>query len=99
MIVDEPSSYAYYGSIVAAPSVSDVFSRIFAYEKTAPTMDESDEYVTMPAIEGMSYSDAVKKLNELSLNFEVDGEGDTILSALPLYGEQIAKGDVVLLRT
>ena len=99
MIVDEPSSYAYYGSIVAAPSVSDVFSRIFAYEKTAPTMDESAEYVTMPAIEGMSYSDAIKQLKELSLNFEVDGEGDTILSALPLYGEQIAKGDVVLLRT
>lgn len=99
MIVDEPSSYAYYGSIVAAPSVSDVFSRIFAYEKTAPTVEESIEYVTMPAIEGMRYSDAVKKLKELSLNFEVDGEGDTILSALPLYGEQIAKGDVVLLRT
>ncbi len=99
MIVDEPASYAYYGSIVAAPSVSNVFSRIFEYEKIKPEMEENIEYVTMPNIEGMSYNDAVKLLKQLSLNFEVEGDGDVILSALPLLGEQIPKGDVVLLRT
>lgn len=99
MIVDEPSSYAYYGSIVAAPAVSDVFSKIFEYEKIEPTMSESIEYTDMPNLEGVSYSEAVKLLKSRSLNFEVQGEGDIVISTLPLGGERIAKGDVVLLRT
>lgn len=99
MIVDEPSSYAYYGSIVAAPSVSDVFSKIFAYEKIAPYIAEEIEYVQMPNLEGVSYNEAVKILKSLSLNFEVDGDGDVIKTTLPVVGEKVIKGDVVLLRT
>ena len=48
MIVDEPSSYAYYGSIVAAPSVSKVLSKIFAYTQEPMQTTEQVEYVTMP---------------------------------------------------
>jgi beta-lactam-binding protein with PASTA domain len=98
MIVDEPSSYAYYGSIVAAPAVSDVFSKIFSYEKINPTISEQTEYVTMPDLIGVSYSEAIKTLKALSLTFETDGDGDVIRTTLPLAGEQIPKGDVVLLR-
>ena len=99
MIVDEPSSYAYYGSIVSAPSVSKVLSKIFAYTKEPKTTTEQVEYTTMPNLEGMSYTEAVKLLKSLSLNFEVQGEGDTIASTLPIANETLPKGDVVLLRT
>lgn len=99
MIVDEPSSYAYYGSIVAAPAVSDVFSRIFSYEKIEPTLNTEVEYVTMPNLEGKSYDEAIKLLKGLELNFEVEGDGDTVVATLPLGGESVIKGDVVLLRT
>ena len=99
MIVDEPSSYAYYGSIVAAPSVSKVLSKIFAYTNEQGKLSAPIEYVDMPSLVGSKYLDAIKQLKELSLNFEVDGDGDTITSTLPIGGEQVAKGDVVLIRT
>lgn len=99
MTVNEPSQGAYYGSIVAAPYVGRVFNGIFDYEQILPTENDEVELVTMPQLERMDYSEAVKVLKEIGLHFEVDGEGSTIVSTLPIVGEQIEKGDVVLLRT
>ena len=99
MIVDEPNSYAYYGSIVAAPSVSRVYSKIFDYIGLEPTLVSEQAYVEMPQLEGKSYKQAVEELKRVGLQFEVTGEGGIILQTLPLAGERVLKGDVVLLGT
>ena len=97
MLVDEPNSYAYYGSIVAAPYVSQVFSKIFDYESIAPTEEVDDKYVEMPMLIGKSYEEAKKMLEKLGLQFELNGDGDVIKFTLPLAGEKIRVNDVVLL--
>ena len=100
MTVDEPSSGAYYGSIVAAPYVGDVFSKIFAYEQIAPTADaEKIEYINMPELTDKSVDYALNELKKLGLYVECAGDGDTVISTLPLSGTKVKKGDVVLIRT
>ena len=100
MTVDEPSSGAYYGSIVAAPYVGGIFSKIFAYERIAATCDESEaEYVDMPELTDKSTDYALEELKKLGLYVECAGEGDTVISTLPLSGTKIKKGDIVLIRT
>lgn len=100
MTVDEPSSGAYYGSIVAAPYVGDVFSKIFAYEQIAPTADaEKIEYINMPELTDKSVDYALNELKKLGLYVECAGDGDTVISTLPLSETKVKKGDVVLIRT
>lgn len=100
MIVDEPSSGAYYGSIVAAPYVGDIFSKIFAYEQIAPTDNaEKIEYVDMPELTDKSVDYALNELKKLGLYVECAGDGDTVISTLPLSETKVKKGDVVLIRT
>lgn len=100
MTVDEPSSGAYYGSIVAAPYVGDVFSKIFAYEQIAPTDNaEKIEYIDMPELTDKSVDYALNELKKLGLYVECAGDGDTVISTLPLSETKVKKGDVVLIRT
>lgn len=100
MTVDEPSSGAYYGSIVAAPYVGDIFSKIFAYEQIAPTDNaEKIEYIDMPELTDKSVDYALNELKKLGLYVECAGNGDTVISTLPLSETKVKKGDVVLIRT
>lgn len=100
MTVDEPSSGAYYGSIVAAPYVGNIFSKIFAYEQIAPTDNaEKIEYIAMPELTDKSVDYALNELKKLGLYVECAGDGDTVISTLPLSETKVKKGDVVLIRT
>ena len=100
MIIDEPSSYAYYGSIVAAPYVGQVFKKIFDYLDIKPTESIAEkEYVEMPYLDGKGVNECVNALDKLGLKYEIAGEGEVVSSTLPIVGEKVEKGDIVLLRT
>lgn len=99
MIVDEPSSYAYYGSIVAAPYAGKVFENIFAYKGMTPKPAEDVKTVIMPELMQMSLTEALRKLKELGLQCEIAGNTDKITGVLPMPGTKIPEGDVVLIRT
>lgn len=100
MTVDEPSTGAYYGSIVAAPYVGKVFSEIFDYEAVLPDREiEKTEYFKMPQVENCSVFEAVKQLESMGLYCEVDGDGDKVISSLPVVGSEVCEGDIVLIRT
>lgn len=100
MTVDEPTSGAYYGSIVAAPYVGRVFGKIFDYRKIEPSVEISEsEYMEMPDVEGMAVTEAIAALKTAGLYCECAGDGSEVVSTLPVPGEKIKKGDVVLIRT
>ncbi len=42
LMVDEPQGYIYYGSLVAAPLVGDIFRGIFSYLNVAPDLNAKD---------------------------------------------------------
>ncbi|MDE6060205.1 MAG: PASTA domain-containing protein, partial [Clostridia bacterium] len=83
MIVDEPQGYMYYGSLVAAPLVGDIYASIFDYLGIAPTYtgEEADIIGTpfsLPDFTGMSVAEAKSAITKLGLYCEIDGEGTTV---------------------
>lgn len=99
LTIDEPNSYAYYGSIVAAPYVGQIFSKIFNYLAIPPTQSQEQVFVDMPYLLGKSINTATKILDELGVKYEVDGDGETVSETYPSFDEKISQNDVILIKT
>ena len=104
VVVDEATSGAYYGSIVATPYAKKVFEGIIKYKNIPPTNLEEDlnlvkETIKMPNLVGLSLSEAVTKIRQLNLQYELDGEGEIILSQTPPPNTMVRERAIVLLGT
>lgn len=93
-LVDEPQGYAYYGSIVAAPYVGQIFSSLFSYYGTPAQGDAAQEKIVMPDITDMTLSDAAATLRKLGIDYTYAGEG-RVCYQIPLAGEEINRDSVV----
>jgi len=96
LIVDEPTSSNKYGSVTAAPFVSDLLSDILPYlgiEKVS-----SEDVVTVPDLEGMGIAKAKGILSSLGIRAEVVGDGGYAAAQAPSAGMTIEKsiGRVIL---
>lgn len=100
-IVDEPVG-PYYGSIVAAPYVGEIFKGIFDYKNVAPVYTQKDKEIigepfAMPDLRGLSVNEARNMLYSLGLYYEIDGEGDYVSAQLPAPGATVDKTVSVLI--
>lgn len=98
ILVDEPGAGAYYGGVVAAPYGKVFYADLFNYlgeEKQDPNVVV--EKVTMPKVEGLALTDAVKLLREKGLEYEIDGFGTIVQKQLPPPETLLNKGDTVVL--
>ncbi len=81
IVVDEPTTSVKYGSVVAAPYISNLLTKILPYleyESTEQSINcDVDNYV------GSSIEDAISSLKEKKLNYEVVGDGDTVVAQSP----------------
>lgn len=81
IVVDEPTTAVKYGSVVAAPYVSSLLTKVLPYLEYESTEEkintEIDNYI------GLSVDEAKKKLNKSELDFEIIGSGDTVISQTP----------------
>lgn len=97
MIVDEPQGYIYYGSMVAAPYVGDIFKNIYEYKKISPTTLIVDpKYSLMPYVVGLSAYDAAKLLEKSGITYEIQGEGN-ITYQMPAPNEQVSSNSVAII--
>lgn len=98
LVVDEPTTAVKYGSVVAAPYISSLLTKIMPYleyESNAEKINCAVEnYV------GMSVLDAKKSLTEKGLSYEVVGLGETVISQTPGHNDVIThKNSKILLYT
>ncbi len=101
IVVDEPTEGSKYGSVVAAPYVSQVLGAILPYLGVEPvyTEEELKNLSTgVPDFTGWTLAEATALLAEAGLRYTVVGEGDYITSQLPAAGTLLQKesGTVVL---
>ena len=105
VVVDEPSSGNYYGSIVATPYAKMVFEGIIEYKNISPSEDlasdlkKMEKNIEMPNLVGKSLSEAVSIIKNLGLQYELDGEGGTIKAQYPAPKEMLYKNGIVVLTT
>ena len=97
LTVNEPSTGVYYGSLVAAPYVGEIFANIFNHfnipKEEKYTSEDYYKYFEMLDLIGMTYTEAVKTLKGLDLSFESDGEG-VVVKQIPEAGSKINKYNV-----
>ncbi|MCL2631036.1 MAG: penicillin-binding transpeptidase domain-containing protein [Firmicutes bacterium] len=97
IVVDEPQG-AYYGSMVCAPYVGGMFSKIFAYEGMRSATIEEKEIFEMPDIVGMGITEAMMLLRSKKLYVEVDGEGGAkVINQIPAPRTKITSSTVCLI--
>ena len=105
VVVDEPSSGDYYGSIVATPYVKMVFEGIIEYKNIQPNEDleadtkKMEKNIAMPNLVGRSLSNAVATIKNLGLQYELDGEGGTVKAQYPAPTTMLFKNGIVVLTT
>lgn len=97
-IVDEPSTGAYYGSVVSAPYASQIYSQVFAYKGIKAQNIVEKEKIIMPGLIGVDRNDACKILSENNLYFEYYEEnetGRTVTYQIPAPGSEITTDTLV----
>ncbi len=100
--VDEPRGGKYYGSMVAAPVVSAVFSECLEYLGIYPqyTAEElAEQEVSVPYVYGYSLLDAITTINSKGLKYEVIGDENVgiVDYTLPHATEYMGKGGTVMI--
>ncbi len=97
-IVDEPSTGAYYGSVVAAPYASKIYSELLPYFGYAKEGEKEAETMIMPDLIGKGLSQADTELREKGLTYEIcEEKGEEVLYQIPAPGSEISKNTVVYL--
>lgn len=104
IVADEPGGDSYYGSIVATPYAKMVIEDIIEYKHYEPTNKEEvenfvDEKVEMPNVIGKNIYDAVRLVEGLGLQVEIQGEGETIISQFPKAGQEVILNGIVMVET
>lgn len=105
IIVDEPGGASYYGSIAATPYAKKIIENIITYKNYKPSEDliketiQVNEMVQMIDCVGMSVFEAVKELEKIGLQVEVQGEGDIVCSQFPAPSSQVVKNGIVMIDT
>ena len=89
IVVDEPQSQVKYGSVVAAPYISNLLSNILPYLEFASTT-ESSEY-TVGNYTGANANNIAKMLRSNGINCIIVGNGDTIVDQIPSADISILK--------
>ena len=101
IIVDEPSVGSKYGSVVAAPYVSKLLELILPYMGIEAKYSESDEehrQITVGDFLKKSVDECIAILKENDTNYEIIGDGETVIQQMPLSGSIIYQksGKIIL---
>jgi stage V sporulation protein D (sporulation-specific penicillin-binding protein) len=104
LMVDEPSAMGYYGSIVAAPYVGQIFRGIAEYLKIPPSPEftspnKAERLVEVPMIAGLQVFQAVGLLSSMGFHIDVSGDGSVAVGSFPVAGSRVRVGEPVVVRT
>lgn len=100
--VDEPSNGDYYAAQVAVPYAKPLFTDIFNYLNTKFSDKNGGQIlkdVIIPEVRKMKAADAKKILKDNKLNFNIEGDGETILNMTPYPGSSVKEGSKITLYT
>ena len=81
IVADEPNSQVKYGSVVAAPYVSEYLSVALPYLEYKSNV--STENITTGNYIGMNINTVKTKLNELNIKYEIIGDGEIVVDQAP----------------
>lgn len=100
IVVDKPLAGAVYGSIVAAPYVSNLMGYILPYIGIEPqyTTDElAKQDITLSNYVGATVENSKTDLSWRGFKYEFVGDGDTVTAQIPEAGSKISSDTGILI--
>lgn len=100
IIVDEPNQDLGGGAICGpiAATVIEEAMNVLGVEPSYST-DEDDSTVTTPSVTGMTLSEAKAEIEDAGLEYEVIGDGSSVIKQSPAASQIVSSGGVVVLYT
>ena len=104
LYVEQPSRNGYYGAIVAAPYVGEIWRGIVDYLRIPPDESlippaQSVRPVEVPSVAGLALFEAISRLEAIGLFVKVEGDGLTAIGTFPTAGTILQRGQPVVVRT
>lgn len=103
VIVDEPTIGSRYGSTAAAPYVSKILADTLPYLGIEPEYTNAElakMEINLPNYRGMSLDEAIMRLSEAGLSYEVVGSGTSVINQTPPAKSTLSKDNgLVILYT
>lgn len=93
LIVDEPTVGSLFGSTVAAPYIAKMLSEILPYMGIEPVYTESELaklQIKVKNYRGLSLDEAMSKISEAGLKYEIVGKGTSVVSQVPISGSTMS---------
>ncbi len=101
VILDEPVG-VYYGGTIAAPVVRSILEDTLHYLGMEPQYTEeevAEETVNVPNVVDMTVNEAANTLYAAGLNYQIMGDGETVLSQIPVGSVTMELNSTVILYT
>lgn len=104
VLIDEPQG-VYYGGTVAGPIMKELLENILPYLGIKPiyTQDELKNKITpeveIPELTDKTVAEAKKLLQELELEIDIKGNGESVKKQFPFKGEYVNSGTKVIVYT
>ncbi|MBE6598679.1 MAG: PASTA domain-containing protein [Ruminococcaceae bacterium] len=100
IMVDEPSISSVYGSVVAAPYISNLMGFVLPYigveaQYTSEELENLD--ITLSNYVGASVENCIRDLSWRGFTYEIIGSGDTVTAQIPEAGTMISSDSGILL--
>jgi len=103
LIVDEPTLGSRYGSTAAAPYVSKILADVLPYLGIEPEYTDEELAkleINLPNYRGLSLDEAIMRLSEAGLSYEIVGTGSSIINQVPPAKSTLSKDNgLVILYT
>ena len=102
VLINEPQGN-YYGGSVAGPVMKELLQNILPYIGIETIYSQKElemeevQKIIVPDFVGMTVQEAKKALYEQEIDYEIQGEGETITSQFPKSGEEVNKNTKILL--
>lgn len=102
VLINEPQGN-YYGGSVAGPVMKELLQNILPYMGIETIYSQKElemeevQKIIVPDFVGMTVQEAKKALYEQEIDYEIQGEGETIISQFPKSGEEVNKNTKILL--
>ena len=102
VLLDEPMGNSIYGGTISAPVASAIMSEILPYMGFEPQYSEEElakRAISVPSLIGKTVDEAKTKITNSNLIYKVVGNGEKVLSQLPLSGDTLYAGGLVIIYT
>jgi len=103
LIVDEPTIGSRYGSTAAAPFVSKILTDVLPYLGIEPKYTDEElakMEISLPNYRGLSLDEAIMRLSEAGLSYEIVGTGTSVINQVPPAKSTLSKDNgLVILYT